>query len=109
MPTARPEKKAKKPAAAPRPPRVLLVEDEPALVEVVNDVLHRDMGCRVIAAPNLARAKEILATQVIDLVITDIHLPDGNGMNLLPALRKHHPTAAATNAVPPSTAEPRTA
>jgi response regulator of citrate/malate metabolism len=97
VPTARSEK-PKVPAHQPppsQPPRVLLVEDEPALVEVVNDVLHRDMGCRVIAAPNLARAKEILATQAIDLVITDIHLPDGNGINLLPALRKHHPTAAA--------------
>jgi hypothetical protein len=56
-PTARSEKKSKKPAAKPQPPRVLLVEDEPALVEVVNDIVGRGMGCRVIAAGNIERPR----------------------------------------------------
>ena len=95
VPTARSEK-PKVPAHQPaQPPRVLLVEDEPALVEVVNDVLYREVGCHVIAAANVAQAKQILATQAIDLVITDVNLPDGNGMNLLPTLRQHHPAATA--------------
>lgn len=94
--TARSEKASQKPVVPAQPPRVLLVEDEPELVELVHDVLRRDIaGCRVVAAANLADAKKLLASQPVDLVITDISLPDGNGMNLLPALRKHHPTATA--------------
>jgi response regulator of citrate/malate metabolism len=94
-PTARSEKKTRKPAGKPQPPRVLLVEDEPALAEVVQDIVGRGMGCQVLAAANIAQAKKILATEKVDLVITDINLPDGDGMNLLPAVRKHHPTATA--------------
>jgi FixJ family two-component response regulator len=79
-----------------QPPRVLLVEDEPELVELVQDVLLRDIaGCRLTSAPSVAAATRVLANEPVDLVITDINLPDGNGMNLLPALRKHHPTATA--------------
>jgi response regulator of citrate/malate metabolism len=95
MPTARSEKKSKKPAAKPVPPRVLVVEDEPALVEVVNDIVGRDMGCQIVAVDSIEQARAVLATEKVELVITDIHLPDGNGMNLLPSIRKHHPTATA--------------
>lgn len=96
VPTAKSENKTKGAASATTPaPRVLLVEDEPALVEVVNDILYRDLGCTVVAAPNIEQAEKILASQPIELVITDINLPDGNGMHLLPAIRRHHPTASA--------------
>lgn len=88
---------SKKPKVPPpQPPRVLLVEDEPELVELVNEILRREVaGCRVITARNVAEATKALAGERVDLVITDINLPDGNGMNLLPALRKNHPTATA--------------
>lgn len=88
---------SKKPKVPPpQPPRVLLVEDEPELVELVNEVLRREVaGCRVITARNVAEATKALAGERVDLFITDINLPDGNGMNLLPALRKNHPTATA--------------
>jgi response regulator of citrate/malate metabolism len=78
-----------------QPARVLLVEDEPALAEFVNDILRREMACTVIDATNLEKAREILSTQSIDLLITDINLPDGNGMTLLPSLRENHPSATA--------------
>jgi FixJ family two-component response regulator len=94
-PTVRSEKKAKTPASPKEPARVLLVEDEAELVEIVHDILKREIGCTVISAANIEEAKKILATQTIELVITDINLPDGNGMNLLPTIRKHHPTATA--------------
>ena len=75
---------------------MLMVEDEPALVEVVNDILGREMGCHVVSATNVDEAKQDpRRAEQVDLVITDINLPDGNGMNLLPALRKHSPTATA--------------
>src|SRR5436190_6041056 len=93
--TARSEKKSQQPAVSNEPPRVLLIEDEPTLVEVVQYILRRDLGAKVIPAASIESAKKILATETVELVITDIHLPDGNGMHLLPSIRKHHPTATA--------------
>src|SRR5688572_2206440 len=96
--TANTEKKPKQspPGKQPPPPaRVLLVEDEPTLVEVVKDILTKELGCEVTSAPTVERANEIVASQPIDLVIADVNLPDGNGMHILPGLQKHHPTATA--------------
>lgn len=75
-------------------PRVLVVDDEPNLVELVKDV-GKGIGCTVIAAADVAEARKVLAEQEVDLLVADLHLPDGNGINLLPALREHQPTAAA--------------
>ncbi len=75
------------------PARVLLVEDEPALVDVIDNLLRREIGCSVLAAPDLETANSILASQQVELVLADVTLPDGNGMDLLPAIRKNHPTA----------------
>jgi FixJ family two-component response regulator len=79
----------------PQPPRVLIVDDEPGLVEVIDDVVGRGMGCRVVAATSVAQARKILATQGIELMVADLNLPDGDGMSLLPALREYQPCASA--------------
>jgi response regulator of citrate/malate metabolism len=93
-PTARSEKnRPKNPAAPKEPPRVLLVEDDAVLGELVNDVLGRDLGCKVTTVENIAGARKVLAKESVELVITDINLPDGDGLGLLPAVRKHHPAA----------------
>jgi FixJ family two-component response regulator len=79
----------------PQPPRVLIVDDEPNLVEVIDDVVGRGMGCRVVSATSIAQARKILATQGIELMVADLNLPDGDGMSLLPALREYQPCASA--------------
>jgi FixJ family two-component response regulator len=75
------------------PARVLLVEDEPALIDVIDNLLRREVGCSVISAPDIQTANSILSSQQVELVLADVTLPDGNGMELLPAIRKNHPTA----------------
>jgi FixJ family two-component response regulator len=86
--------KSKKPAAP--PPRVLIVDDEPSLLEAITDVVGpKGMGCKVIPAATIAQAKKVLSTQGIELLVADIHLPDGDGMTLLPALRQYQPFASA--------------
>src|SRR5689334_10174788 len=75
-------------------PRVLVVDDEPNLVELVEDV-GRGIGCTVVAAADVAEARKVIAEQDVDLLVADLHLPDGNGINLLSDLREQHPTAAA--------------
>jgi FixJ family two-component response regulator len=76
-------------------PRVLIVEDEPALAELITDVLDRQLGCRVTVVGSIKEARRALAVQPIELMLTDIYLPDGDGMALVKALRRHQPLATS--------------
>jgi FixJ family two-component response regulator len=76
-------------------PCVLIVDDEPATIEMVNDIVGRSIDCRIIAAHDLHEAQSLLASESIQLLVTDIHLPDGDGMALLSELHSAQPQAAA--------------
>jgi len=76
-------------------PRVLVVDDEPGLIEVIGDVVRQHVDCRIIAASTVAQARKILADGPIEVLVTDVHLPDGDGMSLLAALREQQPNASA--------------
>jgi DNA-binding NarL/FixJ family response regulator len=73
---------------SPTAPRVLLVEDERAVGDALTDCLEQ-IGCTVIAAPDLnsANASARDDAQVFDVAILDLELPDGNGLELVEALR----------------------
>jgi CheY-like chemotaxis protein len=76
-------------------PRVLVVDDEPDMIELVHDTLGRNVDCQLTTAGSAAEAQRILESQPVDLLIVDIGLPDGNGADLLADLRKKHPIASA--------------
>lgn len=76
-------------------PSVLVVDDEPMLMEMMNDLVGPQVNCRFVAAHDIREAKRILASEPIQLVLADVHLPDGDGMSLLSHLREHHPEASA--------------
>ena len=76
-------------------PKVLVVDDEPALIELVSDVFARASDCRLIAARDLREAESIIKKESIDLLLADVRLPDGDGMSLLPKLHDANPAAAA--------------
>jgi response regulator of citrate/malate metabolism len=76
-------------------PRVLVVEDEPALVELVRDIVGPQIECQLLFAGDIHQAKSIIANQAVDLLVTDLHLPDGDGMTLLSSLREKIPAAGA--------------
>jgi response regulator of citrate/malate metabolism len=76
-------------------PRILVVDDEPGLVEVIGDVVKKSVKCRLISAGNIAEARQILATQSIQLLVADVNLPDGDGTSLLTALQETQPQASA--------------
>jgi two-component system cell cycle sensor histidine kinase/response regulator CckA len=87
------------PAAAPaRPvgasPRILLVEDMPELREVAREALQR-AGYQVVEASNGAEALEARreADGEIDLVVTDVMMPDLNGPDLVARVRAEDPAA----------------
>ena len=83
-----------KPEAAQRP-RVLVVDDEPELVELIEESVRRSVDCRIVVADSIQAARRILASSPIQVLVTDIHLPDGDGISLLPALREYQPHASA--------------
>ncbi len=89
--------KSIKPPAQKHRPRVLLVDDEPSLVDVLTTALT-GMECAITVAHSLAQAERVLAAcgngRGFDLMVTDVGLPDGNGMSLLPLLRRACPTAS---------------
>lgn len=66
---------------------LLIVEDDPTLGEGIRLALQapelRPQLCR-----SLADAGELLSRRSFDLLILDINLPDGNGLDLLRALRR---------------------
>jgi two-component system response regulator PilR (NtrC family) len=64
---------------------VLVVDDEPDLRTLYELTLLRE-GHQVVAAGDLAQARECLAQQRFDVLITDMRLPDGLGLELLQAL-----------------------
>jgi len=66
--------------------RLLLVEDSFALGEAVAEQL-REEGQAVDWMQNLAQAKISLATTSYDLILLDLLLPDGKGIDFLKALR----------------------
>ena len=67
--------------------RILVVEDDPALGEGVCLAL-RSGETEAVLAPDLQTAGRMLAEAGTDLVILDVNLPDGSGLELLKELRR---------------------
>jgi two-component system OmpR family response regulator len=61
--------------------RILLVEDDADVRPLLEHILL-DHGYQVTTAESVATATTILGTQPIDLVISDVNLPDGSGLRI---------------------------
>ena len=66
---------------------VLVVDDEPMLREILRDVFELE-GATVYEAPNGSEAFALLQHQPVHVVISDIRMPGGDGIELLRNLRK---------------------
>jgi DNA-binding NtrC family response regulator len=71
-----------------RATRVLIVDDEPAMREVLLARLER-WGFSCTAVENVAAAKAAVTAFHPDVVISDLVMPDATGLDLLEALRQH--------------------
>lgn len=69
-------------------PVVLVVEDELVLRESMARSLQRLPGVQVVQAARLSEARAALATEAPAIVVSDINLPDGSGVDLLTDLEK---------------------
>ncbi len=66
---------------------ILVVDDEASLRDMLRIVLQRD-GYRVLTASNGREAIETLKTTTVDLVLSDIRMPDVGGVDVLRAAKE---------------------
>ncbi|HEY7116193.1 MAG TPA: response regulator [Tepidisphaeraceae bacterium] len=69
--------------------RVLLVEDNLVTLKVMSR-LFRDFGYEVTPAPDVATARSAAQKTRFDLVVSDLGLPDGDGLELMRQLRDQY-------------------
>ena len=69
-------------AATASKPRILVVDDEPSMREMLRIVLRRD-GYDVVLAENGRQAIEHLQREPVDLLLSDIRMPDVSGVEVL--------------------------
>jgi len=63
-------------------PLVLIVDDEPDIRELLEITLNR-MDIETCSSENISRSKELLQQKKFHLCLTDMKLPDGNGLELV--------------------------
>src|SRR6202045_4830926 len=72
-------------------PAVLIVDDEPDLCELLSITLQRmDLSART--ANDVAQAQHMLKTEQFDLCLTDMQLPDGDGLDLVKWMQQYTPS-----------------
>jgi signal transduction histidine kinase len=71
-------------------PKVLVVDDEDSVVVTIKAILQLD-GYDVATTTSGARAREMVREVEYDLVLTDLRLEDGDGLDVLKAVRESYP------------------
>ncbi len=72
-------------------PRVLIVDDETDIRELLDMTLAR-MGLECDCAASVAAAKQLLQGKPYQLCLTDMRMPDGDGLELVRYIESNHPT-----------------
>ncbi|VAW99023.1 Type IV fimbriae expression regulatory protein PilR [hydrothermal vent metagenome] len=68
---------------------VLIIDDEPDIRELLEITLSR-MGIDSNSAESIKQGKLMLQDHTFDLCLTDMKLPDGNGIDLVRYIQKNH-------------------
>ena len=68
--------------------RILVVDDEPYIQQLLEDILQ-DEGYSVLRANGGRSMVELLQTEVPDLILLDVMMPDGNGEEALRLMQEH--------------------
>jgi len=80
------------------PARILIVEDSPLVTDALR-VLFTAAGYDVDAAASVAEAVERGSAVPVDLMLLDLTLPDGNGLEVLDGLRSRSALPRSTLAM----------
>ena len=69
---------------------ILIVDDEEVVRILIQSIL-RNSGYAAFTAESVQEARVILSRQQIDLVITDLQMPEENGLVLIDYINAHYP------------------
>jgi len=69
---------------------ILVVDDDERLLETLA-ILVRQLGHTALTAPDVATAEQLLSAHEVDLVVTDLRMPGGSGLDLLERIRDDAP------------------
>jgi two-component system nitrogen regulation response regulator GlnG len=69
---------------------VLLADDDRSIRTVLSQALGR-IGCRVRATGSASALWRMVEAGEGDVIVTDVHMPDGDALDLLPAIRRRRP------------------
>ena len=72
-------------------PLTLIVDDEPDIRELLEITLNR-MDIQTQSVEDIAAAKKSLSEQQFNLCLTDMKLPDGDGLDLVNYIQQNHPS-----------------
>jgi two-component system response regulator HydG len=72
---------------------ILVVDDEPSARTTLALILKK-RGHRVSQAEGVGAAAKVLADESFDVVVTDLRMPDGDGLDVLRTVRAHAPDSA---------------
>jgi two-component system response regulator AtoC len=81
-------------AAAPKSKTLLIADDEPNIRRVLQAIFVKD-GYEVHVAENGVKALEWASANPVSLLITDLIMPDMNGVELIQKVKQRHPDAVA--------------
>lgn len=70
-------------------PRVLVVDDEPDIRELIDLTLCR-MGLHAVCVGSVSEARAVLDAEPFALCLTDMRLPDGEGLAIVEYIAAHH-------------------
>ena len=70
--------------------KVLVIDDSVSTLDLIEIILTR-AGHTVVVLDSGKRGEALLARESLDLVITDVYMPDMDGLEVLRAVRRMHP------------------
>jgi DNA-binding NtrC family response regulator len=73
-----------------KPLSILVADDEESILKLMQQWL-KSGGHTITAVSNALEGRAELAKRTYDLVITDVLMPDGDGLNLITAIKQSHP------------------
>jgi len=71
-------------------PKILIIEDDTAFCQMLEKFLTKK-GFAVSTSYTIKEAEEQLSTSRFDVILSDVRLPKGNGVTLLPQVKKESP------------------